>query len=628
MNKSSWSDINWDKNLFIFVHMSQWEDMIERFDTDMSPSWTIASLLDVWQQFVMSRPDLVWKVEFLWVDESRSADSKDVIKQKINEYSWRVTVLFSELLYNSKNTIKFASELKKTYKDRVNIIVWGQLTRNSSVKKSLKDKKIIWTKIFDVVTEWDWEIIIPMIIEDVLSGKLETEYIKYLWKDSKKFNFSSFEDYYWIEWWIRERKAAWKNVQLTMQWLGWPWCSWAKFKWKPCSYCALQNITTERSLYSKTELEHLFANIFFRYSNWHKWDKIESLEYVEWKSNMWFAAEEFWKIYNLLDWLFNSTTDTLKLNTKSQKIIDLILKTKNRCVEIVDSDTVKIIFQLYIEKMLQRRFALDENDTIFDVWNNFIPIYNEWWSFEEIIRWLEYYKKVRNELKIKIKKYIYLRADYFESTWKVASLLKDIWVKEVYLWIEHFDLDMLAKMNKWDYDIDLKGKWDKFYWRITNALSQLESNGIDFRIWLVLWHEWENRDSLEILKRWINWAVSKHSSNLQEIWVFPIEIIPWSQVWSKFRWITKICEISTLRQKINRNDYRDEDIIKLKSKADRIFGFFEKNWYLTRRQQIILQKCYIELMTEVWYESVINFTKDMKQRFPDKVYWVDIELTK
>lgn len=619
-----------DKELFMFVHMSQWDDMVERFDTETSPSWTIATLLDIGYSYIWDK--LLWnKVELLWIDESKDKNSKDLIKQKIEEYRWRVTILFSSLLYNSKNTIRFAQELRKKYNDQVNIVIWWQLTCSNDVKDSYKRKNVLWIKTFDAVTEWDWEILIPTIMDDILNWELKQEYIKYLNWESRKFNFSNFTGYHKIEEWIRERKKAWKEVKLTMQWLGWPGCSWAKFKKRPCNYCALQNITKERSDYTGEELEKIFLDLAWRHQInpglMFKEDRITP-EY-ELNKNI-----KLFELYYVATCILKEVIWTNKdlkheslLNKLSQNARLFALLVKSKITNIVNIDVFKILLALYTEKILEVRFDLDEWDTIFDTWNNFIPYYrNSSESHKNIVDWLKTYRNYRNRLGIKMKKYIYLRVDYFDDKKEIARLLKEIWVREVYLWVEHFDPEMLTKMNKWDYKISEAPNWNVNYWYIKNAISQLDELGIKYRMWMVLWYESESETSLKKVETWIDFANNSYWNNLEEIGVFPIEIIPNSQVWWKFKWIISLRDFESFKSKIISKNLSDSKLKSIRDKSKRIFDFFAKNGYLTRRQQVLLQKYYINLMTDIWYDRLMDFALKMKNKYPNKVYWVDISL--
>ena len=235
-------------NVHLNPQVTRLQDQEERFDTLISPSSTIATLLNIEQE--LGENDIVGFDEAFPGETKTKAKIEKLIKESITNQNIPA-LLFTILLYNSERTIKYINELKKQFGKKIKIIVGGQLV-------PLAHKAYLDNKDIDTVCKGDAEIILPKLLKDLKTGNLQKEYEGWVMDaKEKKFAGVSFEHFFGIKDRMKTQQKEIGFSQLTIQGPGGPGCAWAISNTQgPCSFCALQNITVE----NKTSIEEYLEN--------------------------------------------------------------------------------------------------------------------------------------------------------------------------------------------------------------------------------------------------------------------------------------------------------------------------------------------------------------------------------
>ncbi len=267
--------------MFINIHLNPKNEQDERFDTLISPSGTIATLLNIEKKLGIK--DRVGLDEAYLGYQKLKRTTINFINEGINAGK-KPIILFTILIYNAEKSIKLMKILKKKFGNKIIIVVGGQLV--PWAKKAYLNNKNI-----DSVCIGDAEVIIPQILID-LKSKNHTKKLYQGWLHKKgKSNYSmvSYDNFYKIKERMKAQKKKTGISQLTIQGVGGPGCAWASSNPKgPCYFCALQNITNmssnslKQTLLKEKELEEKFqpdrifdvANQFF--------PTINVLEIIEW----------------------------------------------------------------------------------------------------------------------------------------------------------------------------------------------------------------------------------------------------------------------------------------------------------------------------------------------------------
>lgn len=285
-------------NIHLNPKVTDIKDQEKRFDTLISPSSTVATLLNIEKE--LGRNDIIGIDEAFPGEAETRTEIKRLIENDINE--GRIpALLFTLLLYNSERTLKYIEELKQEFGEKIKIMIGGQLVPLAR-EAYLKNKNI------DAVCVGDAEKILPELLKDLEDGNLKGEYGGWVMDEKeKKFSGVSFE-YFWQ---IKERMEAQKKEvgfsQLTIQGPGGPGCAWAISNIKgPCSFCSLQNVevksenTIEEYLENERKLEQQFhpdrffdvANQFIPTVSPH--EKVEWLKkYIEIRKAKGIKAEKY-----------------------------------------------------------------------------------------------------------------------------------------------------------------------------------------------------------------------------------------------------------------------------------------------------------------------------------------------
>lgn len=234
--------------MFINVHMGPSQDQEQRFDTLISPSGTIATLLKIQEELGIT--------DRVGIDESFPGE--EATKRKIDELLHasisggdKPTILFTMLIYNAERSIRYIRQLKEQHGDKIRVAVGGQLV-------PLAEQAYVNNRDIDVVCVGDAEQILPRLIADIAEGNTASKYEGWVKHTAeKRFAGVSYEHY----WQISERMAEQKRLagfsQLTVQGPGGPGCSWAaNNKEGACQFCALQNIV----VMNQTPLQTSLAN--------------------------------------------------------------------------------------------------------------------------------------------------------------------------------------------------------------------------------------------------------------------------------------------------------------------------------------------------------------------------------
>ncbi len=214
-------------------------------------------------------------------------------------------------------------------------------------------------------------------------------------------------------------------------------------------------------------------------------------------------------------------------------------------------------------------------DRMFYVDNLFFPEF----SMQEKKVWIKRYVSAMRDKGIKNKKYIYLTVGSIDE--EIVGMLKDIGVEEVYLGIDHFDKEALIAQNK-------PARNEK---AIFNTLDALRNAGIKFRAGIVLGAVKETESTLQKIREGVTKIADNYKDIIRTIGVFPVEIIPGSQVWDDMRF-AGLCQD--------------------------IFEKFENLGYLSREEQHELTKKYIEHFSETSYENVMSLREEIRQILKDR----------
>ena len=110
--------------MLLNIHLNPEAVQSTRYDTLISPSWAVASLLDIQEN--------IWEKDIVWLDEwwFNEWEIGWVIRSHIDLAlrTWdNPLLLFSMLLYNSEPTIRLIEELRNDYWNEIKIAVWWQL---------------------------------------------------------------------------------------------------------------------------------------------------------------------------------------------------------------------------------------------------------------------------------------------------------------------------------------------------------------------------------------------------------------------------------------------------------------------------------------------------------------------
>ena len=234
-------------NIHLNPAVSKNQDQEERFDTLISPSSTVATLLEIEKELGQN--------DIIGIDEAfpGELETRNKIKELIEDDASEGKIpalLFTLLLYNSERTIKYIQELKKEFGEKIKVIIGGQLVPLAR-EAYLKNENI------DAVCVGDAEKILPQLLRDLEAGNLKEEYEGWVMDEKdKKFSGVSFERF----WKIKDRMATQKRQvgfsQLTIQGPGGPGCAWAISNNKgPCSFCSLQNVEVKNEMTIEEYLE-------------------------------------------------------------------------------------------------------------------------------------------------------------------------------------------------------------------------------------------------------------------------------------------------------------------------------------------------------------------------------------
>lgn len=237
--------------MLINVHMGPSKDeQQERFDTLISPSGSVATLLKIEEDLGLQ--------DIIGIDESFPENhplaKENLSKNKIDEIilsdtfrGEKTTILFTTLLYNAEQTLEYVQDLKLRYGERVTIALGGQLVQH--VEQAYLNNADI-----DSVCVGDAEKILPELLQDLRAGNVQKRYEGWV-KDSadKKFEGMSYKNFWQIRERMREQKRLEGFSQLVIQGPGGPGCAWAQ-RAGQCKFCGLTNIT---EMSGTTLREHL-----------------------------------------------------------------------------------------------------------------------------------------------------------------------------------------------------------------------------------------------------------------------------------------------------------------------------------------------------------------------------------
>lgn len=233
--------------MLIPVHLNTAIEGGERYDTLVSPSGSVAALLEIARKHGH---------EAVGVDEAFPGKdaSREYIERMIGENirQQRVAVLFSVLGYNAESTVRYMGELRKRFGKELVIAVGGQLI-------PLVTDAYVNNLDVDAACVGDAEVILPRLARDVAAGTVHKKYEGWL-KDAGKggaFAGMSYDGYFAIRERMRSQRERAGFSQLVVQGPGGPGCSWAANNPEgACNFCALQNITTMNGV----SLDEHFAN--------------------------------------------------------------------------------------------------------------------------------------------------------------------------------------------------------------------------------------------------------------------------------------------------------------------------------------------------------------------------------
>lgn len=235
-------------NIHLNPEVIKEQDQEEKFDTLISPSSTVATLLNIEKE--LGRTDTVGIDEAFPGETETKNEIRRLIENDINEGKIPA-LLFTLLLYNSERTIKYIEELKQEFGEKIRIGIGGQLVPLAR-KAYLKNKNI------DSICIGDAEKILPELLKDLDEGNLKKEYEGWVMNEKdKKFSGVTFEHFWMIKERMQEQKRSTGFSQLTIQGPGGPGCAWAISNAKgPCSFCALQNVEVKSEMTIEDYLEN------------------------------------------------------------------------------------------------------------------------------------------------------------------------------------------------------------------------------------------------------------------------------------------------------------------------------------------------------------------------------------
>lgn len=234
--------------MIINVQLTLSGDKLEHFDSLVSPSGSLATLLRIEEDF--------GETDIVAIDESFVGDSDfkkvviDFILQDIK--LGRIPLLtFTLFSYNAERTLSFIKELKSEFFGQIKIAVGGQLIPYA------KDGYLANRNI-DAVCEGDAEVILPELLADHKNSQIKKAYSGWVKVGTfGKFSGVSFERYYKIKERLLKQKEIFGFSQLIIQGPGGPGCAWAINNVNgPCIFCSIQNITVKNGL----TLEEYLAN--------------------------------------------------------------------------------------------------------------------------------------------------------------------------------------------------------------------------------------------------------------------------------------------------------------------------------------------------------------------------------
>ncbi len=217
------------------AHITEISPERERFDTLISPSGTVGTLNQLAKEN---------GVEHMGFD-SAFPNPKAVQSAIQNEIEFVLQtgdtpiLLGTTLVYNAEATLKLAEELKHDFRERIKIVLGGQLIPFATQAFERNPN-------IDTVCVGDAEAIFPQLIKDTQSGKLRGQYTDWLisGRQRGKFAFVNYDNFFALKARMDKQREVSGFAQLCIQGLGGPGCSWAAGnKNGACDFCALQNIT-------------------------------------------------------------------------------------------------------------------------------------------------------------------------------------------------------------------------------------------------------------------------------------------------------------------------------------------------------------------------------------------------
>ncbi len=242
--------------MLVNIHCNPPKRQGQRFDTLISPSGSVATLLKIEEE--LGRSDIVG-IDEAFPDEIESEkEIRRLIEQSLKSGD-KPILLFTTLFYNAERSVNLARQLKQDYGSDIQIVFGGQLV-------PLAESAYLENENIDSICVGDAEIILPQLLQDAGQGQLQQKYEGWVRNlEAKKYAGVSYDHFYAIFERMAEQKRLAGFTQLTIQGPGGPGCAWASRNGgEPCNFCALQNITTmsdrtiEESLGNERELEDDF----------------------------------------------------------------------------------------------------------------------------------------------------------------------------------------------------------------------------------------------------------------------------------------------------------------------------------------------------------------------------------
>lgn len=216
---------------FLVAHLNPDENwsLQERFDTLISPCGTVATLGKILKNIAPEQERYLfdgWFPGNKMVQESMRGRIREALRAWSHPH-----VFFSLLLYNSGPTIQMIQELKREFWDKITTTIWWQLVPYVS-------SALVKNHSIDHVAIGDGEALIPALMKKGVPKLLNAT------QENRLFAGVDYTNFFEIQERLEKQREESGFTQLTAQWPGWPWCSWAANNpsWA-CSFCALQNIT-------------------------------------------------------------------------------------------------------------------------------------------------------------------------------------------------------------------------------------------------------------------------------------------------------------------------------------------------------------------------------------------------